>query len=590
MRTYIAHATTKQQKSSFSRIHILSAIFVCLFFIVICRLFILMIWQHSFYDALATGSHERYAELFPVRGNIFISSQISGETFPLALNRDVYLMYADTREIVDDETSMHIQDTLADMFHYDSETQEQLFQKLQKRTDPYEPIEQRIDEDQKFAIEALALPGIHFIRRPERFYPEHRLAAHVLGFVGKNEQGADIGHYGLEGYWQDDLAGSGGFLEGARSAKGSWIPLAGRSFSPAQDGVNLTLTLDRTLQHKTCAILEEYREAYEAQTASLVIMDPLTGAIQVMCSFPDFDPNTYNKVDSVSVYNNTAIFTPYEPGSIFKPIAVAAAINEGILKPSDVFHDTGSVSDVGCIKPIKNANLANYGDQTITGILENSINTGMVYVVKQLGKLLFRDYVERFGFGLKTGIELDTEIAGTIESLHKNNKDTVDCYTATASFGQGITATPLQMASAFSVLANGGKLMRPYVIASREFQNKKIEKTQPYVIREVVSKRTAQLVSAMLVRVIDEGQSSLGHVPGYYLAGKTGTAQIAGPGGYTADTNHSFAGFGPVDNPRFTVVIKFEKPKRAYASLTSAPVFAKIAQELIRYYNIAPDY
>jgi len=547
-----------------------------------------MVWQHGFYTALASGSHDIYAQLFPERGSIYLESQDSQERYPLAINRDLFLMYVDTRVIQDDETAEDIAEKLAELFHYDDEKKLSLYMQLSKRDDPYEPLEKKVEQEIADMIDGLKLPGIHFVRRPHRFYPEASLASQVIGFLGKDADGNDIGSYGIEGYWNKELSGTGGFLEGAMGAKGGWIPLAGRLFEPAEDGVSLTLTIDRTLQFKACDILKQRMDEYGAQTASLVIMDPKTGAITAMCSLPDFDPNTYNEVESIDAYNNLNIFTPYEPGSIFKPIGMAAALNEEIVTPDSYFFDSGSV-DVGCTKPIKNADFKSYGDQTMTGVLENSINTGMVHVVTSLGKERFRDYVERFGFGVKTGIELNTESSGTIDSLYRNKKDKIDCYTATASFGQGITATPLQMVSAFAAIANGGTLLKPYIIKDVIYPNGKIEETKPKIIRQVIEKRTAQLLSGMLVRVVDVGSARLGHVPGYYVAGKTGTAQIPGPGGYLADTNHSFIGFGPVDDPKFVMIVKFEKPKRAYASTTAAPTFAEIAKYIMQYYRVPPD-
>jgi len=579
----------KKHTHNTSRIHVVAVVFCIAFAMVAFRLFVLMVWQHSFYTALANGSHETYAELFPERGTIFVQSEVTGETFPIALNRDVYLMFADTREIHDADEASDVVEKLVELFDYDEEKKEDILKRLNKEDDPYEPLDKEVLELKKMEVESYDLPGVHFVSRSERFYPEGTIAANVLGFVRKDDDGKQVGNYGIEGYWNDVLAGTTGYIEGTRSARGSWIPLAGRSFIPAEDGADIVLTIDRTLQYQTCEILRKRMESYEAEGASLVVMEPDTGAIRVMCSLPDFDPNDYGKIENIDQYNNSAIFEPYEPGSIFKPIAMAAAVNEGLVEPGSVFHDTGS-AEVGCIKPIQNAELKSYGDQTMTGVLENSINTGMVYVVEQLGKYMFREYVEQFGFGLKTGIELDTEISGTIESLYRTKNDSVDCYTATASFGQGITATPLQMATAFSAIANGGSLMRPYIIAEKKYKNGQTETTRPEEIRQILTKRTSQLLSAMLVRVIDTGQASLAQIPGYYMAGKTGTAQIAGPGGYTAETNHSFAGFGPADDPRFVVIIKFEKPKRTFSSITAAPTFAEIGELLLSYYNIAPDY
>src|SRR3989338_5283015 len=312
-----------------------------------------------------------------------------------------------------------------------------------------------------------------------------------------------------------------------------------------------------------CEKLAGAAKEYQASSGALVILEPKTGAIRALCSWPDFDPNNYNQVDAIEVYNNTAVFTPYEPGSIFKPITMAAAINEGAVTPETVFHDSGS-AEARCRKPIKNAAEKSYGNQTMVGVMENSINTGLVFVIKKLGKNKFIDYVERFGFGVKEGVE-------------------VDCYAATAAFGQGITATPLQMATAIGVIANGGKLIKPYVVSEVRYSDGRVERTKPVEIRSVLTARAASLVAGMMVSVVDNGQAKSARVPGYYVAGKTGTAQIPGPGGYTEDTNHSFVGFAPIDDPKFVMVVKFEKPARKYADSTAAPTFAAIAKFALEY-------
>lgn len=555
--------------------------------LIVGRLFFLMVMNHQFYADLAAGSHELYAKLFPKRGRIYMQDTRTREEFPLAMNRDVFLLYADTRQIENDETAEHVAGELAAMLGYDDEQKLALYYKINKRDDPYEPIEPRVEEEVKAQIEEKELAGLRFVRKSERFYPEGQFAASVVGFVGKNDDGQDVGRYGVEGYWQETLAGNQGFLAGIRGAGGSLITSAANTTEQAKDGADLLLTIDRTLQFQACDELRKAMETYEAQSASLVMMDPHTGAILAMCSLPDFDPNTYNQVESVAVYNNSSIFTPYEPGSIFKPITMAAAVNEELLTPNSIFYDSGEKDGV-CQKPIKNADGKIYKDQTMTGVLENSINTGMVYVAEQLGKKQFRRYVEDFGFGVKEGIKLHKEVSGTVETLSIKKGDDIDCYGATASFGQGITATPLQMVASFAPIANGGRLMQPYIVSEVRHADGTTDKVIPKEIRQVLSSRSASLVSGMLVSVVDSGHAGAAGVDGYYVAGKTGTAQIAEKGKYTDETNHSFVGFAPVDNPKFVMIVKFEKPQRRFSSATAAPTFGKIARFALQYYGIAP--
>ncbi len=555
--------------------------------IIMVRLFFLMVVNHSFYEQLAAGAHDLYAQLFPKRGSVFIQDTRTKETFPLAMNRDVFLLYADTRNITTDDEAEKIAETLAPLLGYDDEKKFALFTAINKRTDPYEPIEPQIEESVKQQIEEKQLPGIQFVRQSKRFYPEGPLAASVIGFLGKNEEGKDIGRYGIEGYWNDTLAGVQGYVAGLRGAGGSVITSAGRVFEPAQHGSDVLLTLDRTLQYRACEILRERMTEYGADSASLIMMNPHSGAIIAMCSLPDFDPNIYSQVDDAAVYNNASIFTPYEPGSIMKPLVMAAAINEELVTPNSVFFDSGFKEGL-CQKPIRNANNKSYGDQTMTGVLENSINTGMIYIAELLGKQREIAYLERFGLGVKEGIELDKESSGTLESLSLNSGDKIDCYAATASFGQGITATPLQMVTAFSAIANGGLLMKPYIVEEIRHSDGRVEKIKPTQIRRVISERAAGLVGAMMVSVIEKGQTKSAVIPGYHVAGKTGTAQIAEKGIYVDATNHSFVGFVPVEDPAFVMIVTFEKPDRGFADSTSGPTFQKIASFALQYYGIAP--
>lgn len=570
-----------------SRLRLLLVVFFLLAMLISARLALLMLFQHDFYVALATGSHEFYSQLYPKRGTIFAQDTRTKEEYPLAMNRDRFLVYADTRAIKDDKTAEEAAQKLAEIFQYDEAKKMSLYFQLNKRSDPYEPIEKKVDEVLMEKIKDLNLAGIAFERQPFRYYPEGNLAGSVVGFVGKDENDNDVGRYGIEGYWQKELAGKGGFLSGAKAAAGVLVPLADWSYAKAEDGADILLTIDRALQFKACDTLKRAKEEYGAVSAALVLIDPQTGAIRALCSAPDFDPNNYGEVKSASNYNNTAIFTPYEPGSVFKPIAVAAALNEGIITPETTFIDIGERAGF-CSKPIKNAAGKIYGLQTMNGVLENSINTGMVFVAEKLGKQKFVDYINNFGFGVKEGIELDTEIAGNISTLYEKKGDKIDCYAATASFGQGITATPLQLAAAYGAIANGGKLLKPFIVEEVRYPDGRIERTKPKEIRTVLDSRATMLLRGMLVNVVDKGHAKAAGVEGYYVGGKTGTAQIPAPGGYSEETNQTFAGFAPVDDPKFIMVVKFEKPQRAWAENTAVPVFGEIAKFALQYYQVPP--
>ena len=314
------------------------------------------------------------------------------------------------------------------------------------------------------------------------------------------------------------------------------------------------------------------------------MMDVKSGAILAMCSFPNFDPNNYSKAESVSAYNNTTVFTPYEPGSVFKPITMAIGLDLDLVFPNTTFTDP-------CVKKlngfeIKNAQDVCYGVASMTEVLENSINTGAMWVEEKIGADRFKKYVNKFGFGEKTGIELSTEAEGDIRALDKKG----EIWGAVASFGQGIMVTPLQLTVAYSALANGGDLMRPYIVAEKRYANGKTEKTEPQVNERVLSTRASKLVSGMLVSVIENGHSKEAKSADYYLAGKTGTAQIAGKGGYLEHvTNHTFAGYGPASNPKIAIVVKFEQPRRDWADSTAGPVFRDVMKFALGYLGVPKE-
>ncbi|NQV90766.1 penicillin-binding protein 2, partial [Candidatus Uhrbacteria bacterium] len=296
----------------------------------------------------------------------------------------------------------------------------------------------------------------------------------------------------------------------------------------------------------------------------------------------------YNEVDSIRVFNNPAIFGAYEPGSIFKPLTMAAAIDVGAVTPNTTFTDTGSVMVDGWHKPIGNAEGKVYGTVDMTKVLEDSINTGMVFSMRAMGMETFVDYVKAFGFGKYTGIELETENAGTVDALDIGS----EIYAATASFGQGITVTPLQIVMAYAAIANGGVLKVPMIIDEIHHADGTVEKRSVRDIAQVISAKTARTVSAMLVSVIEHGHGKQAGVPGYYIGGKTGTAQVARTDGVGYDQDNtigSFAGFGPVEDPKFAMVVRIDNPRDViWAESTAAPLFGEIAEFLLQYFEVPP--
>ena len=459
-----------------------------------------------------------------------------------------------------------------------------LVTRLSKEDDPYEPIAHDVSESQLNKILDLELPGIHYVLEEARSYPEKNLGGHIFGFVAQTDDGMN-GQYGLEGFFNDYLSGANGFLDIVTDIGGQWIGVGKREFEQAKDGGDLLLTIDRTIQYTACKALQDGVERYEADGGSIVIIDPATGKVMAMCNVPDFDPNTYNEVESISVYNNAAIFDAYEPGSVFKPLVMAAALDVDAVTPSETYNDTGEEEIEEYT--IRNSDLKAYGIQTMTQVLEKSLNTGMIYVMREMTGLVMTDYIEDFGFGVLTGIELDTEASGTIESLYNDH----EIYYATASYGQGITSTVLQMAMAYGAIANDGWLMEPYLVEEKRYDDGTVEDTQPYAVRQVIDSSTATTISAMLVSVIENGHAGYAGVDGYYIGGKTGTAQVASSqGGYQDDaTIATFAGFGPVEDPQFAMVVRIDHPRTTeWAADTAAPIFGEVAEFILDYLEVPP--
>ncbi len=571
-----------KEKTNEKEITTLSVVFLLIALFIIVRLFILQIFQHDYYSLFALNTHEIYQKLYPERGNIFFRDARGEKEYPAAVNRDYYLVYAVPKDIPEDKIT-EVGTKISEIFAFSEEDKNKLLEKLAKEDDPYEPVQRKVDEATWSKIEALNLPGIHKAAQKFRYYPEINLASNILGFTGESENGSLVGSYGLEGYWNQELSGKSGFLAGERGALGSWIATAGRTLVKAEEGRDLVLTLDRSVQNKACSVLKKGWEEYKAKSASLVLMNPKTGAIYAMCSYPDFDPNNYSKVKKLEEFNNTNIFVPYEPGSVFKTITMAAALDQSLVNPNTTFDDPCERKIDGFT--IRNALKKCYGRITMTQALENSVNTAMMWLQERLGRETFQDYVKKFGFGEKTGIELNTEVEGNISSLDKRGK----VYGAVASFGQGLTATPLQIATAYSAVANGGKMPRPYIVSEQRFSDGRKEKTEPRIVENVISERAAKLLTGMLVSVVEHTYTTKVKLDHYYIAGKTGTAQIPGKGGYTEETNHTFAGFFPADDPQFVMVVKYEAPQREWAESTAGPTFKDVAEFVLKYFAIPEE-
>ena len=487
---------------------------------------------------------------------------------------------------------------------------------LSKENDPYEPLKKKVlpeelkkmylflDKDDDLALQNLKirngrmyqvkdgeelrfkLEGISHLMQSYRYYPEEELGSHLLGFVS-NAQGKPRGSYGLEGFFNKELAGRLGYIKSVQESEENSIIINDREYRRAIDGSDLVLTLDRAVQFQVCEKLNQAARRHGADGGSVVVINPQTGAIMAMCSWPNFNPNNYSDVDKINIFNNPVVFDEYEPGSVFKTITMAVALNENKINPRTTYIDKGKITIAD--HKIKNSDFSTHGPHgkvDMNYVLEHSLNTGAIFAMERTGPKVFADYVKRFGFGNQTGVELEAEADGNINNL--TGEKIRKIYAATASFGQGITATPLQMTMAYAAIANNGILMKPYLVKEIIDPSGVSEKTKPVQVRKIISEEASTLLSGMLVNVVEGGHAKHAAVPGYYVGGKTGTAEVASArGGYGSKTIHTFVGFAPVEEPKFVMLVKLDDPKDVqYSASSAAPLFGELAEFMLNYYQV----
>ncbi|MBP9686969.1 MAG: penicillin-binding protein 2 [Candidatus Doudnabacteria bacterium] len=570
---------TKPTMHGSGRIRLLSGLFFVLFAALIVRLSVLQVSSSSYYRGVAEDQHAFFAQLAPARGDIKITDQLSPEPVPVATNVEAPLVYVVPKEITNKTVAVQSLARALQLLEADVESRLQNLEKV------YVPLKRNITQTEQDAVKALALPGVYFDTEVTRFYPEHAFLSHVVGFLGyRDDSGSKkVGVYGLERKYEQILAGVPGAARSDSSLVRRWLFGNGTEFAPAKHGNQLLLTIDRSIQMQVERVLDKAVKDNLADSGCVVVMEPKTGAILAMASNPSYDPNEYNKVPDQAVFNSQCTST-YEPGSVFKAVTMAAGVDEGLVGPDTTYTDTGSVVVDGYT--IKNSDNKAHGVQTMTQVLEESLNTGVIFVQNKLGNGRFLDYVKRFGFGEVTGVDLP-EMAGNLSNLKGNITVNYD----TASFGQGVTVTPLQMVRAYAALANGGKMPVPYVVAAQIASDGQTVQTQPKT-EEVVSSKTAATVSAMLVNVVEHGHGKRAGVKGYYVAGKTGTAQVSKKdgGGYDPDNNiGTFVGYAPVEDPKFVMLVRVNHPRTVqYAESTAAPAWGELAQFILSYLNVPP--
>ncbi len=440
-----------------------------------------------------------------------------------------------------------------------------------------------LDYERALAVRRLGLDGVRLVPDGRRIYPEGSLAAQLIGVVGRDGAGLS----GLEADLDAVLRGHPGRASWERDTSGQGMFWSGWQEVPASAGADVVLTIDRYLQRVVEQALDQAIKEHRARGGTVVVMDARTGAILALASRPTFDLTSPNFQDpqQVALFRNPAVTDPYEPGSVFKVITAAAAIDSGVATPNTYWYDSG-VAVVGNAR-IYNWDFSANGPQTVTQMLTKSLNTGAVWLAQRLGAQRFYDYVHRFGFGEPTGIGLGGEAAGQVRWPGDPQWSEMDL--ATNSFGQGISVTPIQMAAALAAIANEGKLMRPYVVKAI-VTPEGVRETQPQVVRQAISPEAARTVLEMMGAVAEKIPSSLLNVPGYRVGGKTGTANLVANGTYKPDAYiSSFAGIVPLDDPRLVVLVKIDEPQDVpWGTVVAAPVFAQVAREAMVYYRVPP--
>lgn len=571
------------------RIQTLVIAMCLLLLVIIIKLVYVQVWQHRSYVEKATTQQSRKFVIPARRGQIFVRDG-GEELYPIALNQQLYLLALDPKFIKDTEKSFE-----AIKEFVPEDRRETLRSEINKKDSRYVVVNKKIDSDAADKLKQLHLPGIIITPIDGRNYPEGEMFAHITGYV--NSDGA--GQYGIEQYLNQVLAGTDGANKAITDSLGVPITSNENTLVPPKNGSDLILTIDRSLQAVAARAIEEAIVKNRADSGSIIIMDPKTGAIRAMVNYPTYDPNNFQalKAEEYDRFINSSITNLFEPGSGFKVITMAAGLDSGKIRVDMKYDDTGEVRVAD--KVIKNADNHKFGISSMSDIIQKSLNTGVVFVLKNLGtdptkitaksKEMLYNYILRFGFGERTGIELAGEAKGVVKSPRAYDVD----Y-ANMSFGQGISSTSLQLVNAIAAVANGGTLYRPYLVEKEINPKGEVRVHEPQVIRDnIISTQSAAQLSEMMEQVVQHGSGWPTRMKGYRIAGKTGTAQVprADGSGYDEKKNiGTFVGFAPVEDPKFVMLVRVDYPKvEGFAEKTAVPTFAEVTRQLFMHYQVPPS-
>ncbi len=563
--------------------------------VIISRLFY---WQFLAKVATNSSGIANESKIPASRGQIYAS-----DGFPLVANQEAFLLYGQPNELGGDVNTVAQKlspflipekySTSSAQLSEDEQKQKDeeikneqqiLAEKLSDKKLFWVQLARKIPLELKTKIDSLSLKGLDFERDTKRFYPEASMAAHLLGFVGSNKFGDDTGYFGLEGFYDGQLKGQDGRLGEEKDPLGFPILVGSYRSIPPKEGDSLYLTIDRSIQYIVEKRLSQDVQKYGAKDGTVIVSDPKTGHILAMATYPNYNPGLFSEY-SEQDFKNPAVSDAYEPGSTFKLVAMSAALDLSLIDPNTRCDACSGPKQIGDYK-IETWNKQYHPNSTMTEVIEHSDNVGMTFVSQKLGVDRFSDYIRKFGFGSKTGIDVQGEIPGLIRP--KDEWRPIDL--ATASFGQGLAVTPIQMVQAVQAIANGGKLINPRVVEKIVENGHEMHTNSPNE-RQVISQKTSALMTEMMVNAVEKGEAKAFVPKGYSIAGKTGTAQIPVAGHYDpTKTIASFVGFAPAENPRFVMLVRFTEPSSSiFGSETAAPTFFGIAKDIFNYLSISPN-
>ena len=552
------------------RIIFLSCLLCFCFVLVLGRMFQLQVLKKEQRYKLAAQQQNVQIPFVPKRGTIYDSRGNE-----LAVSIEVDSVYADARKVTEVEKTAR---ELAAILEID---RQELKQRL-KNHRSFEWVQRKISPKEVEQIKALRLSGVSFLKENRRFYPNSQLAAHLVGFVGLDSKGLE----GIEFQYDALLNGANQVWTTARDALGREIAMGKTSFEKEDHYRNIILTIDKPIQHITETELGRGVEKWGAKGGMAIAMDPWSGKILAMASFPTFNPNQFIQYRSKS-WRNRALSDVFEPGSMFKAFLAAAALEEQVVRPSDSFFcENGSYT----VYDRTIHDTSKHGWLTVQQIIKFSSNIGASKVGEKMGRERFYRYISAFGFGEKTRINLPGEGKGIVRHPRYWAPVALD----TISFGQGISVTGIQLVTALSAIANGGFLMKPYVIEKiMDEKDEVVQSFQPEIVRKVISEQTAKKVTMLLKATTEKGGTGEGAVPaGYEVAGKTGTAQKVDSllGGYSEDRYTSgFMGFAPAEEPRLVLLVVIDEPQgNNYGGVVAAPVFRAITEKVLSYLHVVP--